>query len=56
MLNANEIVKYANPQDGESELRFVVLHIEQGKADIQLIGDETIKPIECVSVDEICPA
>jgi hypothetical protein len=52
-MKVNDVVKYSKPQDGESDLRFVLLHVEKGKADIQLVCDWAIRPVETVAVDEI---
>lgn len=54
-MKANDIVKYSKPVDAEeAELRFILLrNPEKGRADIQLICDWRIKPIETVEVGEI---
>lgn len=57
-MKANDIVKYSKPRDDEeAKLRFILLRDpEKGRADIQLICDYRIKPIETVEVAEIEPA
>ena len=57
-MKAGDIVKYARPvNEAESKFRFVLLSDpEKGRADIQLICDDRIKPIETVEVGEIAPA
>jgi hypothetical protein len=57
-MKANDIVKYSKPvDDEEAKLRFILLRDpEKGRADIQLICDFRIKPIEIVAVGEIEPA
>ena len=57
-MKANDIVKYSKPVDEEeTKLRFILLRDpEKGRADIQLICDFRIKPIELVAVGEIEPA
>ena len=57
-MKANDIVKYSKPVDEEeAQLRFILLRDpEKGRADIQLICDYRIKPIEVVEVGEIEPA
>ncbi|MCZ7636725.1 MAG: hypothetical protein M5U12_12245 [Verrucomicrobia bacterium] len=54
-MKANDIVKYSKPVDAEeARLRFILLRDpEKGRADIQLICDWRIKPIETVEVGEI---
>ena len=54
-MKANDIVKYSKPVDEEeAKLRFVLLRDpEKGRADIQLICDCRIKPVETVEVGEI---
>ena len=54
-MKANDVVKYSRPVDGdEAKLRFVLLRDpEKGRADIQLICDYRIKPVETVEVGEI---
>ena len=57
-MKANDIVKYSKPVDEEEvKLRFILLRgPEKGRADIQLICDYHIKPIETVTTEEIEPA
>ena len=57
-MKANDIVKYSKPvNEEETKLRFILLRDpEKGRADIQLICDFRIKPIEIVAVGEIEPA
>jgi hypothetical protein len=57
-MKANDIVKYSKPVSAEEAgLRFILLRDpEKGRADIQLICDYRIKPIETVEVAEIEPA
>lgn len=54
-MKANDIVKYSKPINGEeAKLRFILLRDpEKGRADIQLICDWRIKPIETVEVKDI---
>jgi hypothetical protein len=54
-MKAGDIVKYSKPlSDEEAKIRFVLLSDpEKGRADIQLICDYRIKPIETVEVGEI---
>jgi hypothetical protein len=54
-VRATDIVKYSKPVDEEEgRLRFILLRDpERGRADIQLICDYRIKPIETVEVSEI---
>jgi hypothetical protein len=54
-MKANDIVKYSKPVDEEeAKLRFILLRDpEKGRADIQLMCDYRIKPIETVEVVEI---
>lgn len=47
------MVKYAKPNEGERDLRFVLLEHNGDRVMIQLVCDERIKPVECVSVDEV---
>ena len=57
-MRANDVVKYSRPVDeDEARLRFVLLRDpEKGRADIQLICDYRIRPVETVEVGEIEPA
>jgi hypothetical protein len=57
-MKANDIVKYSRPVDeDEAKLRFILLRDpEKGRADIQLMCDYRIKPVETVEVGEIEPA
>jgi hypothetical protein len=57
-MKADDIVKYSKPVDEEeAKLRFILLRApEKGRADIQLICDYRIKPIETVEVGEIALA
>lgn len=55
-MKVNDVVKYSKPQKGEESFRFVLLHVEKGKADIRLVCDWQIQPIETVAVEEIEPA
>ena len=57
-MKANDIVKYSKPVDEEEvKLRFILLRSpEKGRADIQLICDYHIKPIQTVTTEEIEPA
>lgn len=54
-MKAGAIVKYSRPVNkSEAELRFILLRDpEKGRADIQLMCDYRIKPIETVEVREI---
>jgi hypothetical protein len=54
-MKAKDIVRYSKPADEiESRFQFVLLRDpENGRADIQLICDDRIKPIETVDVGEI---
>jgi len=54
-MKANDIVKYSKPSDEmESRFQFILLRDpENGRADIQLICDERIKPVETVDIGEI---
>jgi hypothetical protein len=54
-VKANDIVKYSKPMDEEeAKLRFLLLREpEKGRADIQLICEYRIKPIETVETGEI---
>lgn len=54
-MKAHDMVKYAKPVDeDEAKLRFVLLRDpEKGRADIQLICDYRIKPVETVEIGEI---
>jgi hypothetical protein len=54
-VKAHDIVNYSRPVDEEeAKLRFVLLRDpEKGRADIQLICDYRIKPVETVEVGEI---
>ena len=57
-MRANDVVKYSKPVDGEeAKLRFILLRDpEKGRADIQLVCDYRIRPIETVELGEIEPA
>jgi hypothetical protein len=54
-MKANDIVKYSKPVDEEEvKLRFILLRgPEKGRADIQLICDYRIRPVETVEAGEI---
>ena len=54
-MKAGDMVKYSKPVDEEeAKLRFILLRDqEMGRADIQLICDYRIKPVETVEVGEI---
>ena len=54
-MKANDIVRYSKPvTEAEAALRFILLRDpEKGRADIQLICDYRIKPVETVKVGEI---
>ena len=54
-MKANDVVKYSKPVNAEeAKLRFILLRDpEKGRADIQLICDYRIKPVETVEVGEI---
>jgi len=54
-MRANDVVKYSKPVDEEeAKLRFILLRDpEKGRADIQLICDYRIRPVETVEVGEI---
>ena len=54
-MKVNDIVKYSKPVDEEeAKMRFVLLRDpEKGRADIQLICDYRIKPVETAEVGEI---
>jgi hypothetical protein len=56
-VKRGDIVKYSRPMnEEESKFRFVLLaEPEKGRADIQLICDDRIKPIETVEVGEVEP-
>jgi hypothetical protein len=51
-----KIVKYSNPGAGEADFRFFLLDVCDDRATLQLICDETVKPIEVVHPSEICDA
>lgn len=54
VVRVGEVVRYSNPQDRmERELRFVVREVNGDRVMIQLIGPETIKPVECVPIEEV---
>lgn len=47
-------VRYSSPQnEKEAAARFTLLEVLDGKADIQLICDSLIRPIERISISEI---
>lgn len=54
-MKANDVVKYAKPvNDLEASFRFILLRDPaKGRADIELICDWRIRPIETVEVEEI---
>ena len=54
-MKANDIVRYSKPVDEmESRFQFILLRDpENGRADIQLICDDRIMPVETVDVREI---
>jgi len=54
-MKANDVVKYSKPVDEEeAKLRFILLRDpEKGRADIQLICDYRIKPVETIEAGEI---
>ena len=53
-MKRGDIVRYSKPVEGEATFRFVLLAApEKERADIQLICEERIKPIETVAVTEI---
>lgn len=56
-MKANDIARYARPASAEeAELRFILLRdSEKDRADIQLICDYRVKPIETVEVGESEP-
>lgn len=55
-MKPGDTVRYSHPQNGEESFRFNLLHVEKGKADIQLVSDWAIQPIETVAETEIEPA
>ena len=56
-MKVGDTVKYSRPTcKAESEFRFTLLHVEKGKADIQLVCGDLIRPIETVATGEIEPA
>jgi hypothetical protein len=50
------IVRYSKPAKGEESFRFILLELNDNRASIQLVCHWTIKPVETVDVQEICPA
>lgn len=54
-IQAGEIVKYAAPDFGESDFRFILREINEDRALIELICDYAIRPLETVMLTEICP-
>lgn len=55
-MNANDIVKYSNPQHGEADIRFVLREINGDRVLIELICDWAIRPTEVVAISEVCKA
>jgi len=55
-MNANDIVKYSNPQQGEADIRFVLREINGDRVLIELICDWSIRPTEVVAISEVCKA
>jgi len=56
-LRRGSLVKYSCPLNAqEGAFRFTVLHIEHGKADIELVCSYTVKPVETVALDDIVDA
>jgi hypothetical protein len=54
-MKRGDTVKYSKPANAaEAEFRFTLLNDpEKGRADIQLICDDRIRPIETVEVGEV---
>lgn len=55
-MKINDTVKYSKPQAGEEDIRFVLREINGDRVMIELICDWSIKPVETVSLSEICSA
>ena len=47
---------YSNPEPGEEDIRFILREINGDRVLLELVCDMTIRPLETVLVDEICPA
>lgn len=53
-MKQGDTVKYSKPLDAEeAQLRFLLLEHNGDRVAIQLICDETIKPVETVEVSEV---
>jgi hypothetical protein len=55
-MKTNDCVKYSKPEKGEEQFRFILREINGDRVLIELICDWAIKPVETVSIDEVCPA
>ena len=56
-MKQGDTVKYSKPQgETEAQFRFTVVHADNDRADIELICDSFIRPVETVAIEEICPA
>ena len=57
VLEHSKIVKYANPNAGEEDIRFRLLEHRGDRVSIELIdSDYPIAPIEVIATSEISPA
>lgn len=54
-MKQGDVVKYSKPSKEEQDLRFNLLEHNRDRVLIRLICDERIKPVECVSVNEVAP-
>ncbi len=55
-MKVGDTVKYAHPQPGEEDLRFILLEHNGDRVAIQLICDWRIKPVETVDLREVVNA
>lgn len=55
-MKPNDIVKYSRPQPGEEDCRFALHESNGNRVLLELICNMAIKPLETVSIEEVCPA
>jgi hypothetical protein len=55
-LKAGDKVKLTNPGPGETDAVYTVIEDRGDRVLIELVCDMTIRPTECVSIEEVEPA
>ena len=55
-MKVNDCVKYSRPEAGEEIFRFILREINGDRVLIELICDWTLKPLETLPIEEVCPA